>query len=140
MSHREQPEPADDATVDEALRLMKPTAAGLRATLVHLDPPERAATELILWHEYWLRRSDFTRECVRTTDRLTVIAWVKTGPFIARGPRCSSSELAVLQLAEFIAVDPLRLSNFGHAHRRAAVDAFAAALGVTPLSGEAGND
>ena len=116
-------------------------AARLHATLPHLDAPERAATELILWHEYWLRRSDFTRECVRTTNRtsgLTVIAWAKTGGFLAGNPQCSSSELAVLQLADFIAVDPFRMSNFGHAHRQAAVDAFAAALSVTGLRSSRG--
>lgn len=112
-------------------------AAGLRATLPRLDAPERAATELILWHEYWLRRRDFTRECVRASGRLTVIAWAKTGGFLAGNPRCSSAELTVLQLANFIAVDPFKLWNFGNAHRQAAVDAFAAALGVTSLTGEA---
>ena len=108
-------------------------AAALRATLPHVDAPERAATELILFNDFWVRRADFTRECVRTSGRLTVIAWSKTGAFIARNPRCSSSELAVLQLADFIAVDPFRLSNFGNAHRQAAVNAFAAALGVASL-------
>lgn len=116
------------------------TAARLRATLPHLDKPEQAATSLLLWHEYWIRRSDFTRECVRTSGSLTVIAWAKTGGFIARNPRCSSSELAVLQLADFTALDPYKLRNFGRAHRQAAVDALAAAPGVTSLSGKAGRD
>jgi len=99
--------------------------AGLRASLPRLDAPERAATELILWHEYWLRRADFTRECVRTAGSFMVIAWSKTGGFIAKNPRCSSSELAVLQLAEFIAIDPFRLRNLGYAHKRAVAEAFA---------------
>lgn len=106
---------------------------GLRASLPRLDAPERAATELILWHEFWLRRADFTRECVRTAGSFTVIAWSKTGDFLGKNPRASSAELAVLQLADFIAVDPFRLSNFGHAHRQAAADAFAAALGVEAI-------
>jgi hypothetical protein len=106
------------------------TAARLRASLPRLDAPERAATDLLLWHEGWLRRAAFTKECVRTAGSLTVIAWSKVGDFIATNPRCSSSELAVLQLADFIAVDPFRLGNFGHAHRQHAVEAFAASLEV----------
>jgi hypothetical protein len=106
------------------------TAAQLRAALPRLDAPKRSATGLILWHEYWLRRADFTKQCVRTAGGITVVAWSRTGDFITAGPRCSSSELAVLQLADFIAVDPFRLSNFGHSHRQHAVEAFAAALGV----------
>jgi hypothetical protein len=98
-----------------------------RARVLRLDAPERAATDLILWHEYWLQRADFRK---RTAGSLTVIAWRKVGDFIAANPRCSSSELSVLQLADFIAVDPFRLGNFGNAHRQHAVEAFASALGM----------
>jgi hypothetical protein len=109
------------------------TSARLFASLPRLDYPKRAATGLLLWHEYWLRRADFRKQCVRTAADMTVIAWSKIADFIAANPRCSSSELAVLQLADFIAVDPFKLSSFGHAHRQHAVEAFAASLGVTAL-------
>lgn len=104
------------------------------------DPHVRAAVELLIWHDYWLRRADFAKACVRTYGGESFIMWHQAREFAAGASRCSTSELNVLRLAVAIGSDEYGLSRMGDAHAAAIVRAFAAALGVTSLGGEAADD
>ena len=104
--------------------------AGLRERAATHDANVRAALELLIWHDYWLRRSDFRRACVTQTAQPPYMRWEKARDFADSGPACSSSQLVMLRLAVAIAADDLGLQRLGAAHRRAAVKAFAQALGT----------
>lgn len=91
----------------------------------------RAAVELLIWDEGWLRRSGFRKACIRR-DRHEDFNWIRWGDaraFCDSGPRASASELAVLNLAVTLGGDELGVVGFGHAHKRAAAQAFATACG-----------
>ena len=112
------------------------TAAGLRNWAANNDPHVRAAVELLVWHEHWIRRTDFHRAAIqwdgsRGQGRAGVarIRWAGAREFADSGPRGSTSELAVLDLAIAIGENRYRLSGMGHAHAKAIVRAFAEALG-----------
>jgi hypothetical protein len=110
--------------------------ARLRRWTATQDNHRRAAVELLIWHEYWLRRPDFMEACVRTHPENEAVSYIKFGKareFAILGPQCSTSAFTVLNLAITLGLDELRLLGLGTAHRHAAAQAFAAALGVTSL-------
>lgn len=104
--------------------------AGLRKWAAAKGDADKAAVELLAWHGFWLRRADFRKAAIRRVSGDVIIRWGDALAFAAIGPRCSSSERAVLRLAVMIGGDELGLSGFGHAHRRAVVRAFATAMNV----------
>jgi hypothetical protein len=101
---------------------------GLRAWTASHDPHVRAAVELLIWHEFWLRRQDFRKACM-TVDEDVWIRWREARAFVDSGPRASTSELAVLDLAVALGENRYRLSSMGSAHSRAIADAVAVACG-----------
>lgn len=100
---------------------------------------EQAAVELLIWHETWLRRPDFSGECItqRAPSLVAIINWEQAREFVDLGYRqrgkrpvpASTSERAVLDLAVALGEDRFRLANMGAARRRAIVQAVARALG-----------
>lgn len=96
-----------------------------------LGPGVRAATELLLWHDGWIRRGDFHRLAVRSNDDGEVwIAWRHArDAFDADqfGP-ASTSEMTVLEIAIDLATGRYRFSNLGNAHAAAVLQAFTTAL------------
>jgi hypothetical protein len=111
------------------------TARNIRAWYAGGDTARQAAASLLIWHEYWIRRSDFRSACTQTDRNGTCVKWSRARTFAAE-VNCSSSERAVLKFAADLAGDSYGMSGFGHAHRQAVADAFAAALGVTALTGK----
>ncbi len=105
-------------------------AASLRKWAATQDNADKAAVELLIWHEFWLNRADFRAACVAKVSGYTVIRWRLAREFAEAGPRCATSEETVLRLAVAIALDDFRLSNLGYQHRRAMVEAFARAVGL----------
>jgi hypothetical protein len=106
-------------------------ADDLRATYQTHDAHVRAAIDLLIWHEYWLRRGDFREACIRQMAQGLVarISWDKARDFADSRPRASSSELAILDLAVALGENRYRLSIMGAAHSRMIVQAVAGALG-----------
>jgi hypothetical protein len=108
---------------DELAAALRARAAG-RAS-------QAAAVELLAWHESWLRRASFIRACVRHDgEGLAEINWAKARAFHASGPRGSTSELDVLDLAIAIGEDRYGLTQKGTQHRVAIVRAIATALSI----------
>jgi hypothetical protein len=108
------------------------TVRALRRWIANHDPNVRAAVELLGWHEHWLRRPDFARACIhddRAIDGSARINWRQAREFFDAGPRASTSELAILDLAVALGENRYRLSIMGEALSRAIVQAVARALG-----------
>ena len=108
------------------------TVAGLRRWTATHDAHVRAAAELLIWHEHWLRRPDFRRACIHddtAIDGSMWINWRQAREFCDSAPRGSVSELAILDLAVALGENRYRLSIMGHAHSQAIVQAVARALG-----------
>ena len=105
--------------------------ASLRAWTRGHDAHVQAAVDLLIWHEFWLRRRDFTRAAVVTRGREAWIDWDAAREFTDGKPRSSTSELAILDLAVALGENRYRLSIMGSAHSRAIADAVAQAVGVT---------
>lgn len=112
--------------------------AGLRGWATDQAPHVRAAVELLSWHETWLRRRTFRETCISHRGGQIAVRWRDARTFSDRvttgglnAPRASSSEAAILDLAVALGEDRFGLGNFGHAHRREAARAFAAACGQT---------
>ena len=115
-------------------------ADGLRGWVRSRTAHERAAAELLIWYESWLRRPDFKDECITqlAPGLVARIDWYEAREFVGRGYArrgerplpASSSQRAVLDLAVALGEDQFGLSGLGHAHKRAAAQAFAAAVGL----------
>jgi len=93
------------------------------------DPHVRAAVELLIERETWIRRAGFQRACIELGSREAWINWRKAREFVDSGSVASTSEMAILDLAVAIGENRYRLSIMGAAHSRAIVKAFAVALG-----------
>jgi hypothetical protein len=107
--------------------------AGLRGWVREHDASERAAVELLIWKESWLRRPDFISACIRqvTPRDMAVIDWHAARRYLASPPQASSSEIKILDLAIALgACEYPWLTGMGHAHKRAIVDAVTAAMGL----------
>src|SRR5712691_8773449 len=115
-------------------------AAGLRGYYRGGTAHEQAAVELLIWHETWLRRPDFRAACITqlAPKLIARINWGEARGFIDRGYTqqrerplaASTSQRAVLDLAVALGENQFRLGGLGHAHKRAAAQAFAAAVGL----------
>ena len=112
--------------------------AGLRAWTRTHDAPVRAAVELLIGHDVWLRRADFRSTCVHA-DRRTGDVWIswstaqeafEAGAF----DRSSSTERAVPDLAIALAVDRYRLRSMGTQNLRLVVAAVTVATGTREVA------
>ena len=106
--------------------------AGLRAWTRDHDPHVRAAAGLLIEHDVWLRRADFTRACVRSRGGEAWIDWRAARAFADAGTAASTSEMAILDLAVALGENRYRLSIMGAANARSIATAVARAAGVTP--------
>ena len=106
--------------------------AGLRAWTRDHDPHVRAAVELLIEHDVWLRRADFTRACIVRSGREAYVNWVAARAFADAGTVASTSEMAILDLAVALGENRYRLSIMGAANARSIATAVARAAGVTP--------
>ena len=106
--------------------------AGLRAWTRDHDPHVRAAVGLLIEHDVWLRRADFTRVCVRSRGEEAWIDWRAARAFADAGTAASTSEMAILDLAVALGENRYRLSIMGAANARSIATAVARAAGVTP--------
>jgi len=103
--------------------------AALHAWTQHHDPHVRAAVGLLIEHDFWLRRPDFTRACVHRHGRETWIDWDAARAFTDADPGASASQLAILDLAVALGENQYRLSIMGAANSRAIAAAVARAVG-----------
>jgi hypothetical protein len=103
--------------------------AALCAWTRHHDPHVRAAVELLIEHDFWLRRADFTRACVCRGGGQAWIDWQAARAFVDKRPGASTSELAILDLAVALGENRYRLSIMGTAHSRWIATAVARAVG-----------
>jgi len=92
----------------------------------------RAAVELLIDHDCWLHRADFTWACVHRDARQAWIDWAAARRFADAGTVASSSEMAVLDLAVALGRKPLRLSIMGAANSRRIAAAVARAVRIQP--------
>lgn len=110
-------------------------ATRLRASASSHDSGVRAAVELLIEHGAWLRKSTFVKAYVSYAYGSTHVDWRAVDAALTEQVRdlmvVSSSELAVLKLAVFLARDPMRLAVLGSSNAEIAARAFARALGVT---------
>ena len=93
------------------------------------DPHVRAAVELLIEHETWIRRGDFRRACIEQNAAEAWINWRKAREFADVGPTASTSEMAVLDLAVALGENRYRFSIMGRANSRMIATAVARALG-----------
>ncbi len=103
----------------------------LRAWTRHHDPHVRAAVGLLIDHDFWLRRPDFTRACVHRGGGQAWIDWDAAYGFVDARPGASTSQLAILDLAVALGENRYRLSIMGAANSRAIATAVARAVGET---------
>lgn len=102
---------------------------GLRREAAGHDDRERAAVELLIWHETFMRRRDFFEAAVAIRGDAYYVSWDRARRFAEHAPGVSASQRTVLDLAAWIATDPLGLSRLGHVHGYKAAEALASALG-----------
>jgi hypothetical protein len=93
------------------------------------DPHVRAAVELLIEHETWIRRADFQRACVEDNAREAWINWRKAREFADSGSAASTSEMAILDLAVAIGENRYEFSIMGPANSRMIAQAVTRALG-----------
>ena len=105
------------------------TVRALRRWTANHDPDVRAAVELLIEHETWIRRADFQRACVERNAREAWINWRKAREFADAGSTASTSEMAVLDLAVALGENRYRFSIMGPANSRMIATAVARALG-----------
>jgi hypothetical protein len=107
-------------------------AAALRTWTRHHDPHVRAAVGLLIEHDFWLRRPDFTGACLHRDRGQAWIDWQAARAFADAGPGASTSQLAILDLAVALGENRYRLSIMGAANSRAIATAVARAVGEVP--------
>ncbi len=108
--------------------------AGLRAWTRQHDAPVRAAVELLIGHDMWLRQAEFRSACVHP-DRCTGEVWIswiaaQVAFEVGEFDRCSSTERAVLDLAIALGTDRYRLRAMGTENLRLVAVAISTATGV----------
>jgi hypothetical protein len=104
-------------------------ARALRRWTGNHDPHVRAAVDLLIEHETWIRRADFRRACVHADGREAWVSWREAREFAESRPVGSTSELAVLDLAVALGENRFKFSIMGPAHSRMMATAVARALG-----------
>jgi hypothetical protein len=105
------------------------TVRALRRWTANHDPHVRAAVELLIGHETWIRRADFQRACIERNTREAWVNWRKARVFVDAGSVASTSEMAVLDLAVAIGENRYKFSIMGPANSRMIAQAVARALG-----------
>ena len=100
----------------------------LRRWTHHHDPHVRAAVELLIGHETWIRRAGFQRACVERDGREARINWRKARQFVDSGSVASTTEMAVLDLAVAIGENRYKFSIMGPANSRMIATAVTRAL------------
>jgi hypothetical protein len=105
------------------------TLTRLRRWTHNHDPHVRAAVELLIEHETWIRRADFQRSCIEKNAREAWINWRKAREFADSGPMASTSEMAVLDLAVALGENRYKFSIMGHANSQMIAHAVACAPG-----------
>jgi len=105
------------------------TVRALRRWTANHDPHVRAAVELLIEHETWIRRADFQRAAIECNAREAWINWRKAREFVDSGSTASTSEMAILDLAVAIGENRYRFSIMGLASSRMIAQAVARALG-----------
>jgi len=105
------------------------TVRALRRWTHNHDPHVRAAVELLIEHETWIRRADFQRACVERDAREAWINWRKAREFTDADSKASTSEMAVLDLAVAIGENRYKFSIMGTAHSRMIAQMVTRALG-----------
>lgn len=105
------------------------TVHALRRWAAQMDASDRAAVELLCWHEHWLRRASFAAAAIVNRGVHRAIDWTAARAYCESGPGGSTSDLAILDLAITLAEDRFRFRIMGAAHSRAIVRAVASALG-----------
>ena len=105
------------------------TVKALRRWTHNHDLHVRAAVELLIEHETWIRRADFRRAAIECNAREAWINWRKAREFVDSGSVASTSEMAVLDLAVALGENRYRFSIMGSAHSKMIVQAVARALG-----------
>jgi hypothetical protein len=104
--------------------------AALRTWIRGHDPHVRAAVELLIEHDVWLRHPDFTRACIVRSGGEAYVNWVAARAFSDAGAVASTSEMAILDLAVALGENRYRLSIMGETHSRWIATAVARAVGV----------
>ena len=105
------------------------TVRALRRWTAGHDSHVRAAIELLIEHETWIRRADFRRACIEQDAREAWVSWRKAREFADAGARASTSEMAVLDLAVALGEDRYRFSIMGPANSRMIAQVVARAIG-----------
>lgn len=96
------------------------------------NPHVKAAVNLLVEHDYWLRRERFVSAAVVSAVDGAYIVWRKAREAFDAGEfdRSSTSELAVLDLAISLGEDRFKLGTMGQFNSRIMAVAFADALAV----------
>jgi hypothetical protein len=105
------------------------TVTALRAWTKDHDPHVRAAVELLVTDEYWLRREDFRAAAIGAGTTEMWVRWNEAALFrIGPGASASRSQRAILDIAVAIGRDDYRLSRMNDEQAGAIAKAFADAL------------
>lgn len=112
--------------------------AAVRRWAEHHGRQSRAAAELLIEHDFWLRRADFLEFATRyhAGEQMLAIRWSDAAEF-AEQVAGSSTAIAVLELAAAIGSDRYRLASMGDANAAAIARAVAAAVGAAHQIGPA---
>ncbi len=105
------------------------TVRALRRWSVDHGLHVRAAVELLIEYETWIRRGDFQRACIERNAAEAWISWRKAREFADAGPAASTSEMAVLDLAVALGENRYGFSIMGRANSRMIAQAVAHAVG-----------
>jgi hypothetical protein len=103
---------------------------GLRQWTERHDPHVRAAVNLLIGMEYFLRDPQFTSQAVKTGNGRTWISWDAVANFADEAPFGSSSELAILRFAVALAEDKFRFSRMDDRQAESVVTSVQEAFGV----------
>lgn len=103
----------------------------LRRWVADRDDHVRAAVELLINHDYWLRNARFTRAAVANAQDGRYIVWRQAREAYDAGEfdRSSTTELAALDLAIALGENRFKLTSMGAHNRRLIADAVSAAVG-----------
>ncbi|HET9889690.1 MAG TPA: hypothetical protein VFQ42_04245 [Mycobacterium sp.] len=108
--------------------------AELRRWTADHDDHVRAAVQLLIDHDYWLRTSRFVRAAVVKAEDGRYIIWRKAREAFDAGEfdRSSTTELAVLDLAIALGENRYKLDHMGTANSASIAAAVQVAAGVRP--------
>jgi acetyl-CoA carboxylase beta subunit len=121
------------------------TVKALRCWTARQDRHVRAAVDLLIDHETWIRRGDFPAACISAPESgpgMLRIDWraAREFAYAEEGRACSSTELAILRIAIAIADNEYRLTSMGRVNARRVAQAFARALGQDAAPTAAGEE